>query len=204
MIIIPEIQTVVLTPPRTGSTSLLRAAQATYPHTMSLYRHMEADGVPHGYDRWRKVGLVRHPHTRLWSLYNYMRNPPPTTPKPWAQLMREDTETSFELWMCGRLTPFTHPYWLHSGIGVDPRYQVLHPLPEQRKSLAITLRPDLGTEIFIWERDGLQEMAFTLGLTLTPCNASTTEPAPELSRTAKNHLGVWFGWEFNRFYGGQP
>ncbi|MBL3684559.1 hypothetical protein F2981_16960 [Sinorhizobium meliloti] len=43
-----------------------------YPRSTLIYRHMEADGVPAGYDRWRKVGVVRHPVERLWSLYKFL------------------------------------------------------------------------------------------------------------------------------------
>lgn len=51
MILIPEIQTVVILVPRTGSGSLRRAVAAKYPQSILLYRHMEADGVPAGHDK---------------------------------------------------------------------------------------------------------------------------------------------------------
>ena len=61
MLLIPEIETVVVLVPRTGSGTLRRAIVQAYPKAMLIYRHMEADGVPAGYDRWSKVGVVRDP-----------------------------------------------------------------------------------------------------------------------------------------------
>ena len=72
MIIVPELETVVILTPRTGSKALRDALLSTYPRAFMLYRHMEADGVPVGYDRWRRVGVARHPVARLWSLYRYL------------------------------------------------------------------------------------------------------------------------------------
>lgn len=51
MILIPELETVVILVPRTGSGSLRRAIAEAYPSSMLVYRHMEADGIPAGYDR---------------------------------------------------------------------------------------------------------------------------------------------------------
>jgi hypothetical protein len=45
VILIPEIETIVLLVPRTGSGSLRKAIAAKYPKSVLLYRHMEADGV---------------------------------------------------------------------------------------------------------------------------------------------------------------
>ena len=73
MILIPEIETIVILVPRTGSGSLKRAILKTYSKAHVLYRHMEADGVPHGYDRWRRVGVARNPLDRLWSLYKFCK-----------------------------------------------------------------------------------------------------------------------------------
>ena len=59
MILIPEKQVVLILVPRTGSGTLKRAVKARYPKSILLYRHMEADGGPAGYDRWQKIGIVR-------------------------------------------------------------------------------------------------------------------------------------------------
>ena len=73
MILIPEIETVVILVPRTGTTSLIKAIKERYPEAIRLYRHMEADGIPAGYDAWDKVGVARDPVERLWSLYKYLQ-----------------------------------------------------------------------------------------------------------------------------------
>ena len=74
MIIIPEKELVLITPPRTGSTSLSDQIAQKYPMSFRPYRHMEADGVPFGYDRWRRVGVFREPVARLWSVYHYCKS----------------------------------------------------------------------------------------------------------------------------------
>jgi hypothetical protein len=43
MILIPEIETVLILVPRTGTGSLRRAVLQRYPRAMLIYRHMEAD-----------------------------------------------------------------------------------------------------------------------------------------------------------------
>ncbi len=48
MIIIPELTTVVVCPPRTGSTSLKDAILERYTEAFMLYRHMEANQIPMG------------------------------------------------------------------------------------------------------------------------------------------------------------
>lgn len=72
MILIPNLKVVLILVPRTGSGSLKRAVLNQYPDALLLYRHMEADGVPQGYDRWQKVGVLRNPQDRLWSLYKFL------------------------------------------------------------------------------------------------------------------------------------
>jgi len=86
MLLIPEIETVVILVPRAGSTSIKRAVLAKYPEAMMIYRHMEADGVPFGYDRWRKIGVVHNPIDRLCSLYKYLKILMENTTKPILRL----------------------------------------------------------------------------------------------------------------------
>ena len=70
-----------------------------------LYRHMEADGVPHGYDRWRKVGVVRNPVDRLWSLYKYLQRFGldwcAEHDETYTARMRASVEQPFEQWLIG-------------------------------------------------------------------------------------------------------
>lgn len=201
MIIIPEIETILITPPRTGSTSLLHAAREVYPLTMSLYRHMEADGVPQGYDRWRRIGVVRHPIERLWSMYKYCsdRN---LADGGWRGVMYDSVQVPWEEWLLRGLVPFTHPYWHSGGIDFNPRYHVRHPLPEQRKSQFIYVRPDLGTEIVKLEDGGLVRLGRILGLTdyLYHRNGTRRECMPRLSIDAIEHAHHHFAWELSLGY----
>jgi hypothetical protein len=114
MLLIPELKTVVILTPRTGSRALKNAVLATYPDAMLLYRHMEADGVPQGYDRWRKVGIVRNPVQRLWSLYKYLQH----IGLDWCLEhdaaytadLRASVAVPFEEWLVRNEVPFTTPY----------------------------------------------------------------------------------------------
>lgn len=151
MLIVPEIETVVILTPRTGSRSLKNAIMHRYPRAMLLYRHMEADGVPAGYDQWAKVGVVRDPVERLFSLYNFLQN----IGDAWAPAYQAYVEKmrasvagrDFSDWVINNDVIFTDPY-SSDGPKFWPEYNVMHRLPENRKSQHLTLRPDLGTEVF--------------------------------------------------------
>lgn len=149
MIIVPELKTVVILVPRTGSTSLKRAVLAKYPMAFCPYRHMEADGVPYGYERWEKIGVVRPPLARLWSVYRYCKTLGPDMPT-WSpgrsESMHASTEVPFEEWLKVNRDVFAtaagpRGTW-------EARYATLHPAPENRKSQYTYLRPDLGTHIY--------------------------------------------------------
>jgi hypothetical protein len=91
VIILPSIETVVVLVPRTGSGSLKRAILDRYQDAMPIYRHMEADGVPAGYDRWRRVGVCRHPVDRLWSLYKFCQSGGGSFAEKWPELFAQRT-----------------------------------------------------------------------------------------------------------------
>lgn len=147
MIIIPEIETVVILVPRTGSGALRRAVAAKYPKSMLVYRHMEADGIPLGYDRWPRVGVVRNPLDRLWSLYKFLRNFGGNHDPAFILAMHASVARPFDDWLLNNEIVFTSPYD-RAGLGrYWPGYSVRHPIPENRKSQFVYLRPDLGTEI---------------------------------------------------------
>lgn len=173
MLIVPEIETVVILVPRTGSTALKNALRAKYPKSMLLYRHMEADGVPRGYDRWRRVGVVRDPVARLYSLYKFMRDltHQPNWAPGWSDRMNAAASIPFERWLVENQTVFTDPY-VDGGRepGFWPTHAVLHFIPENRKSQFIHLRPDLGTEI--WRYNDLPKLAANLGVELRRENES--------------------------------
>jgi hypothetical protein len=153
MILIPEIETVFIRVPRTGSRAFKDAILDRYPRAIEIYHHMEADGVPHGYDRWTKVGVLRNPAERLWSLYHYLSNPPAKAAQAWRQRMIASVGgKSFIEWLRTNETPFTNPYDSGGSLGFDPIYAVMHSLPENRKSQYLYLRPDLGTQIYSYDR----------------------------------------------------
>lgn len=198
MLLIPEIETVVILVPRTGTTALKDAVLATYPKAIRLYRHMEADGVPHGYDRWRKVGVVRDPVERLWSLYKYLqrfgidycqKHEPDYTAS-----MRQSVEMPFSDWLIGNQTPFSTPYDSAGKGRFYPAYACLHPMPENRKSQFVYLRPDLGT--VIWRYSDVVDLFDYLGLSaVSKVNGSDEAPCPVLSADAQAHVDRWFAWD---------
>lgn len=196
MILVPELETVVLLVPRTGSGSLRRAIAKRWPSSVLLYRHMEADGVPAGYDRWRRVGIARHPIERWWSLYKFLKgfDAPHSDQGPeYREAQVRSVSRSFEDWVLNNETVFTSPYD-SAGLGrFYPQYTVRHPLPENRKSQFLYLRPDLGTEV--WRYDQLNELAKVLDLDLSLHNATTTEGRPPLSSAVFDYVRRGFLWD---------
>jgi len=197
MIIIPEINTVVILVPRTGTSTLRRAIAEIYPMSMMIYRHMEADGIPIGYDRWHRVGVVRNPVDRLWSLYKFLRKFGGDYDSAYIETMRSSVAMPFDEWLIHNRIPFTSPYDSSGRNRFWPGYTVRHPLPENRKSQEIYLRPDLGTEVFRFpDRAGLFD-ALKLPLRHDMRYNSTEEsPPPELSDDVWQHLKQWFEWDF--------
>lgn len=194
MILIPEIQTVALLVPRTGSGSLRRAVVERYPQSMMIYRHMEADGIPAGYDRWRRIGVVRKPLDRLWSLYKFLKRFQGDHDPAYIAAMRRQVARPFEEWLLGNETVFTSPYD-SAGLGrFWPGFTVRHALPENRKSQFLYLRPDLGTEIIRYDSlsDGIaRELDVSLGVQ----NVTDAEPPPPLGWAAREHLDCFFAWD---------
>jgi hypothetical protein len=194
MILIPEIETVLILVPRTASGALRRAVAAKYPRSMQPYRHMEADGIPLGYDRWRRIGVVRHPVDRLWSLYKFLQKFDGEHEPAYIESMRRGVERPFDDWVMNNDIVFTQPYD-SAGLGrYWPHYTVRHPLPENRKSQFVYLRPDLGTEVVRY--DDLVILTDQLGLSLGTFNATVPEPTPTLSDEATKYVCRVFAWDF--------
>lgn len=195
MILIPEIETVVLLVPRTASGTLKRAILSTYPKAVMLYRHMEADGVPTGYDRWRKVGIVRDPVARLWSLYKFCKGQGARGLYPaYAERLARTVERPFSEWLVNNDVVFTDPYDSNGSLRFFPQYNVKHALPENRKSQFLTLRPDLGTEIFRF--DQLAVFADRVGVRLSEQhNRTAADPVPVLTEEAQAHVRAFFAWD---------
>jgi hypothetical protein len=161
---------------------------------------MEADGVPHGYDRWRRIGVVRHPVARLWSVYRFL-----STMKgnqdglgkwepSYVERQRKSGALPFDRWIVENDIVFTSPYD-HSGTRFWPQFCVLHALPENRKSQFIYLRPDLGTQIYRFDRLGM--LAKELDVELPHEHRLPGQAVPPLSDEALDHLERFFSWDFD-------
>jgi hypothetical protein len=207
MIIVPELQRVAILVPRTGTRSLKNALLERYPESFMLYRHMEADGVPQGYDRWKKIGVVRHPVDRLWSLYKFLRH----FGVSWAtqhdtvftKSMRDSVSVPFNDWLMNNQLPFTTPYD-SAGLGrFYPGYTTRHPVPENRKSQFVYLRPDLGTRIYKF--DDLRELYIDLGISDLYKISNDTEVVDHepLSDETHEYVRRWFKWDYRAYLEGK-
>lgn len=196
MLIIPERRAVVITPPRTGSTALRKAVLATYPRAFSPYRHMEATGIPFGYERWARYGIIRHPIQRLWSLFKFMQVTTSGS-EEWRARQREESARDFEQWLLSPRFCFCDPgvrgEW---GSDFDAPYAIHNVIPEPLKSQAIYHQPVTGTEIIRMEDNLIEDI---LEVSLTVENGTRAEPIPRLSRAAQRVLRDRFGWDFS-FY----
>lgn len=195
MLIVPELETVLILVPRTGSGSLRRAVCAKYPGAMLIYRHMEADGVPLGYDRWRRVGVVRDPIARLWSLYKFLTRFDGDHDSAYIDAMRRSVARPFSDWLVGNDVTFASPYDRAGWNRYWPNFTVRHPMPENRKSQFMYLRPDLGTHVYRYaDYDALCE---ELGVSVERThNVTETQPPPVLTEEARAYAEREFAWDF--------
>ena len=160
---------------------------------MMLYRHMEADGVPHGYEAWPRIGVVRNPVERLWSLYRFLNDVGRKHYAPYVEAQRACVQMNFSDWVVSNLTVFTNQYD-SAGFGrIFPQYTVRHSIPENRKSQHFYLRPDLGTVIF--DFNNLGNLAARLKVTLPLLNATDSRPVPPLKTETIQHIERWFPWD---------
>lgn len=203
MIIIPEIESILILVPRTGSHSLKHAVAEKYPRSFLLYRHMEADGVPAGFDRYKKIGVVRHPVDRLWSLYNYLKifGGKSRLPGEWedryVEIQRRSVDRCFSEWITDNEIVFTSPYSRDKPEWFQPYFTVKHCLPENRKSQFIYLRPDLGTKIFGF--NDIRNLHSHLGVRPKVSNHAPRQTIPELSEAAQLHIQDHFSWDMIAF-----
>lgn len=145
MIIIPSKEVVIITPPKTASTSLLTALKEKYPDLIHPHRHMEMDGLPREYTHFKKYGIMRDPVYRMMSLYNFLHEFDTQDPNKWdghgAKLVESVTGRSFSDWVLENDYPFTQPF--DDDGNYIAKYDVLHMKPEQMKSQFEYFRPDL-------------------------------------------------------------
>lgn len=205
MLIVPELQTVFILVPRTGTGTLYREMLRVYPKAMLLYRHMEADGVPQGYDRWRRIGFVRHPVARLHSLYQFLGRfgggaqvQGGAASADAERARRQVQGRTFEQWLLENTDPWTVPYDLNGNGHYWPILSRRNAAPENRLSQFAYLRPDLGTEVrhfadlcpsmVEWGLDPLQHH-----------NATHTPPVPlPLSDEARTHVERYCAWDLEQ------
>lgn len=201
MIIVPELKTVVILVPRTGSGTLHRAISKAYPKSFLIYRHMEADGVPAGYDWWPKIGVVREPVARLYSCFKYLKTMTDLQYPNEAELERATTDKGFEHWLLNSTIPFA-PGHYHNNPDFTPFFTVRHFIPENRKSQFLYLRPDLGTKVYHFDR--MDEIYDRLDIAQPPLNErKNVTPddgvVPVLSLTAWDHLHRHFRWDIENW-----
>lgn len=193
MIIIPEIETIVILPPKTASTSVIKTIKKRYDNSFQLYRHMEADGIPFGYDRWKKVGIVRNPIERLWSLYWYCKSVERLGFEEYQEKLRKSVECSFEDWVLNNEIIFTDPNSSRDPLEYFPKYAILHAIPENRKSQYIYLRPDLGTKIFLFNE--IEKFEEELDIRLSKLNITFKEKIPTLNIETQNFINRYHKWD---------
>lgn len=194
MLVIPERETIFVLPPRTGTSSLHTAVREQYPLSFMLYRHAERGALPPGYERYRVAGFVRHPVARMWSLYKFLCClDPAKLSGHWAQeevlatVENVQTFKGFEDWLCNNQRLF-----LPEGTGNPQLYQSAY-MPETRKSQAIYLRPDLGTEILHFpDYAGWQAH---MGLPPLRNNGTRKDKPPVIGREAQEHIEHFMSWE---------
>jgi hypothetical protein len=158
---------------------------------------MEADGVPLGFDRWRKVGVVRNPIDRLWSLYKYIKHGlHDGHDMPWLSLQRNSVNVPFDEWVRTNQVVFTSPFDAANSGRWWPDHCVKWALPENRKSQWIYLRPDLGTMVFPYS--AMSELGKFLDVPLSQYseNRTVVNLAPHLSAETTEYMSRAFAWDF--------
>jgi hypothetical protein len=198
MLIVPEIESVIIQPPRTGSTALRDAVLDRYPKAITLFRHMERPGIPMGYENWNIFCLVRDPFDRLVSIYNYMTDFRPTS-KPgggataeWIARMSGDTNRPFADWLEQSTEVFTDP--VDTSGQFLPYYNICDPAPIARKSQGRWARPDLGpvTLVNIADEEGL---ARHFDIEVEVVNRAVRRDRPVRCARVEAHLDRFFNWD---------
>lgn len=204
MLIIPEIECVVITPPRTGSTGLRKCVLEAYPKAFSPYRHGERDLIPRGYrDDYHVMCVIRHPIERLWSLYKYIQTTTSGS-EEWRTAQREALQDglggwlSFDTWLMTNETIFAG--WTPREGPISPPYMLANPMPENGKSQAVYAR---GAETIKMESGEIYKRLSLrpLSMTDTDRNTSSPEPRPELSDMALDAIWDTLSWDFRQYAG---
>lgn len=202
MIIVPELKKVFILVPRTGSGSLYRELRRVYPKSMLLYRHMEAEGCPRGYDRWERIGFVRHPLMRLWSLYNFMQTfaggaqVQGGTASADAERARLQVARPFEDWLLHNKEPWTVPYDLNGNGDWWPVLDRTNGLAENMRSQWTYLRPDLGTTVLKFQ--DLRRHMHDWGLNANQNSNMTVKHDPPVTAAVMAHISKFCSWDMEQ------
>jgi hypothetical protein len=199
MLIIPEQRCVVLQPPRTGSTSIRDAVLSTYPKAFSPYRHMERPGIPDAYVDWQVICILRHPLSRLVSLYAHMSDARSTTrqlPETRRRRLAQDVARPFHLWLEQSQEMFSDPFDEEGG--PDAYYKALTAIPIVRKSLSHWARADMGP-VELLRLEEPTSIESRLGITLPHLNRSTADATVTTSARIQEHLDRHFAWDLSHY-----
>lgn len=193
MIIIPEIETVVLQPPRTGSSTVKDEILERYPKAFALYRHMEYAGLPMGYGLWRVVCQVREPCARMESLFKYMRAPElrGDTDPMWLAEVKKATSRGFKHWLLEDGYVFANPT-PSAGKAYRPRYQVAFPWREQVKSQGLWAAQ--ATHLLHYESLG-ESAADLLGIQIKVRRGATSPETFIWDNEMGTHMRRWHSWD---------
>lgn len=186
MLIIPELETVIITPPRTGSTSLRESVLRQYKHAFAPYRHMEAVGIPYGYTHFKKLLVIREPYARMWSMFRWLELTDRGHPD-WRAMMHADIAEGFEHWLLNAQYPFT--------FNRQPRHTTMSSMPEPMKSQAVYGRR-VVVRVCRMETHWIED---NLNLGRARMNESDGTPMPELADETRAILDKRWAWEL-QFY----
>lgn len=196
MLIVPNLNAIFILPPRTGSETLMHELFRVYPGTFLLYRHAEASAVPPGYDGYRKVGFVRHPHYRLLSLFTYIstmrqRDIHPFFKPEVKRLVNSVRDHTFESWVLENIELFIG----REASSLTPFLYQEHHIPETRRSLAQYLCPDLGTTVLKFQDLHKHMRAWGLDPSVRLGDTTHLQDVPPITAALHRHYKDYFSWE---------
>jgi len=200
MLIIKELKTVVICTPRTASTSLRSIVMKKYPETLHPHFHMEADGIPEEYKNYRKIGIVRNPIDRLFSLYKFSAQFSGDFGEGFIKYRHDINKSvedkTFSEWIVENDFVFNQPY--DSFGTLIEEFNVKNILPETVKSQYLFLRPDLGTEIIKYEE--INKLEEILNIKLPHLNGTRQDiKQTELTLSAKAHIEKYMDWDLKQY-----
>lgn len=193
MIIIPEIETVFLHPPRTGAQAVKKGIKERYRGAFEITKHLEACSIPEEFSTYTKMGILRNPLDRLFSLYKHYKLEG-AWDGPFNEELRANSVLPFDEWILKNNHIFAKPEVADK---TYPKYLTIHKLPENRKSQYFYLRPDLGTIVIPYEH--IQEIENGLDIKITSTTNSTRDVPPRktplIGGDALLHMQTFFHWD---------